>query len=462
MKGSSLIQLFDAKTGEETARYENKNIVTNLFKKLTEDYMAACMIYGVNPVTYLTNTSPSLFISGIQLFDNLLPLDPAVLTVPMNCGTVAHAGGLYAGTDSYRGSLNATESGAIMNGSVMTGYKKVWDFASNQANGTIKSMALCNLYGGTAGQKSSVEVGATDGQYAFSSPENINQSGSSENSLIAASGGHAETFLVGKLSTGYDLFTQSGTSGAGAVTLFKHIVPNYSAIGMFDKAVMDSTGATLTVNLGSITLNAGEYLTLQLIGDVLYGLRCNTYTAVAYIKTYSLNLVELTSVTIDYNTRPIQFGYTNFAIVAGILYVTNQTGIMTFWMYNATTGAYISLYTPSNALPNAPCYMLCNYNATTMAYSNYTNSNRESLYFFDGTHTRGPMPRYGYYDASYNSGGFKEFAAGSPLSLTGGRNSTFYALLTFDKTSMFTQNNLAVPIVKATTNTMKITYTLSW
>ena len=56
---------------------------------------------------------------------------------------LGYAGEAYSGTDTKRGTLNETETGAITNG-----YNWVWDFATDKANGLIKAVSLCPQDGG--------------------------------------------------------------------------------------------------------------------------------------------------------------------------------------------------------------------------------------------------------------------------------------------------------------------------
>ena len=79
----------------------------------------------------------------IMLFDENIEENPEIIFKPVNVNIVGHAGSAYSGTNVMRGSYNTNESGEIENG-----YRHVWDFGTDKANGTIKCLSLTSLNGG--------------------------------------------------------------------------------------------------------------------------------------------------------------------------------------------------------------------------------------------------------------------------------------------------------------------------
>ena len=88
---------------------------------------------------------------GLLLFDETLDTDANNYFIPTAKCTGYASQDAYAGLDTCRGSFNASEGGVQPDGS----YKFVWDFATSQANGTIKSLALCPNVMGQIGLTSS-------------------------------------------------------------------------------------------------------------------------------------------------------------------------------------------------------------------------------------------------------------------------------------------------------------------
>ena len=65
----------------------------------------------------------------------------------MTVNNIGRAGGGYSGSNTYRGTLNSLESGAITNG-----YRNVWDFDTSKCNGqTIKALTLTHRNTGNNG-----------------------------------------------------------------------------------------------------------------------------------------------------------------------------------------------------------------------------------------------------------------------------------------------------------------------
>ena len=78
--------------------------------------------------------------------DNTIPENADIVYPPANVREVGHAGVAYSGTNAYRGSYNVNESGAIDGG-----YRHVWDFGTDKANGEIKCLSLTSKTGGNIG-----------------------------------------------------------------------------------------------------------------------------------------------------------------------------------------------------------------------------------------------------------------------------------------------------------------------
>lgn len=130
LHGHTKITLTDSKTGE-VETYEKDNMVTDAVEK-----MFAANLFGNINYTELVPVK-DLF-GGVMCFDN--ELSTLSITPERGARVVANAGDIAHSTASTkRGNPNGGESGAVANG-----YKYVWDFATNQGNGTINSLSLCH------------------------------------------------------------------------------------------------------------------------------------------------------------------------------------------------------------------------------------------------------------------------------------------------------------------------------
>ena len=140
LKGTATIELTNADGSKEV--YKHDNMITNAVQDLCMSQrgeMATILKIVDNGDSY----AQALF-GGLLLFDETLNSDPADYFLPTVKCTGYASQDAYAGLDTCRGSFNASEGGVQPDGS----YKFVWDFATSQANGTIKSLALCpNMMG---------------------------------------------------------------------------------------------------------------------------------------------------------------------------------------------------------------------------------------------------------------------------------------------------------------------------
>ena len=101
-----------------------------------------------NPLRdFLGNLADTAF-SGVIVCRDQIPEDGNNMMLPWTNEEVGHAGISNTNTDTTIGTYNENESGRIENGK---GYRHVWDFASDKANGEIGCICLTTKDGGTCG-----------------------------------------------------------------------------------------------------------------------------------------------------------------------------------------------------------------------------------------------------------------------------------------------------------------------
>lgn len=136
IKGRVDVQLFNAETGALEAEAHGENMATNALQKIFSDNFFGLINYlELMPIK-------DILLGGVLCFRDPLNANadniyaPTTNTNPV----IAHAGqNTYsaAGDDITRGNPNNIESGTVQNG-----YKYVWDFASTQGNGQISALSL--------------------------------------------------------------------------------------------------------------------------------------------------------------------------------------------------------------------------------------------------------------------------------------------------------------------------------
>lgn len=151
-KGKSTIELRNAETGELEFKTEDENMVTNAAYNLVNgptDWSLANSTL-INGKIQFNPLLKSCF-SGLLLFSENLQEDVSLIIPPSRNKMIGKAAGVYLGEDSFQGTLNQSESKEINDGK---GYRFVWDFATDKANGTVKSVSLTSFAGGQSGFES--------------------------------------------------------------------------------------------------------------------------------------------------------------------------------------------------------------------------------------------------------------------------------------------------------------------
>lgn len=141
--GHTKITLTDVNTGEVDV-VESDNIVTNaIYDFLKHPYFGVLDLNNINVLPV-----KNLF-AGVMCFTNTITADPNNYKTPSETQNtlIAHAGDEANTTASnLRGSPNGAESEKLTNG-----YKFVWDFTTNQGNGTISTVCLTHRIAGNLG-----------------------------------------------------------------------------------------------------------------------------------------------------------------------------------------------------------------------------------------------------------------------------------------------------------------------
>ena len=164
LKGTTRIELTDVRTGEVEV-IEKHNLVTNAVSDIL-----SCNPFGMRFRGYsnantgeigssfqgaLLPVVPNL-IGGILLYEKELVSDAAAYYADMSNPIVGYANNsAHTTNDIKRGNMNLTESGALDDGG---GYRFVFDFATNQCNGTISALGLTSSRGGQSAHGSNYIV----------------------------------------------------------------------------------------------------------------------------------------------------------------------------------------------------------------------------------------------------------------------------------------------------------------
>lgn len=146
LKGVTTIELTDINTGE-TKIVKKENMVTNAISKLVNNrerfqvpLLSQYFFSDAGP--YSKKRIVEYAFGGLMLFDTPLNEDPDDYSIPSNSNCICYGTNISnSGSNNMLGSYNTHESGIQEDGSM----RFVWDFQTNQANGTFSSVCLVPL-----------------------------------------------------------------------------------------------------------------------------------------------------------------------------------------------------------------------------------------------------------------------------------------------------------------------------
>ena len=156
IKGKTTFELTDVNTGEVEI-IEDNNMVTNALQEfmLTYGMFNNCIFTNDN----ITNALCLSLLGGLFLFDTALDEDVDNTFMPAGVKMVGNGSDFSNnGAVEELGTYNKAESGIQSDGSI----KFVYDYATNQANGTIACACLTSKVGGYMGMGNSEESYASD------------------------------------------------------------------------------------------------------------------------------------------------------------------------------------------------------------------------------------------------------------------------------------------------------------
>lgn len=164
IKGRAKIQLFE--DGKLISETHEENMITNAVDNILNppDYIESGMDSdndrSYNPLRLFKSNIADTAFRGVIVCRDKIEEDANNVMLPWTNAEIGHAGISTTNTDSSIGTYNENESGKIDGG-----YRHVWDFASDKANGEISCICLTTKDGGTGGYHDTfwdLSMGGTD------------------------------------------------------------------------------------------------------------------------------------------------------------------------------------------------------------------------------------------------------------------------------------------------------------
>lgn len=155
IKGSTLIEVFDAKTNKKLYEQKDNNIITHAYEKILQDYRGK-LGYSLEK---MFGDSPSIthaLFGGVLLFGSVIPSDanhmlPTDAEMQSFVGCASYQGKVT--NNDYAGEFSVEESEFTDDHA-----KFVYNFNTAEANGVINTICLTSSIGGYTGYKQSVQT----------------------------------------------------------------------------------------------------------------------------------------------------------------------------------------------------------------------------------------------------------------------------------------------------------------
>lgn len=352
IKGHVQIELHNHKTGLKD-RIEQDNMVTDAIADI-------CAAYAQNGRTVLedTNLTPlaTVGLGGLMIFDNTITANAKNYYFPSEGKFVACAGN-YVDTESpIRGSKNAAETGWVDSNT----YLHVWDFNTSQANSVIKSLGLTHVDAGAnpLDYKQLIEG------YGYNTP---------------ASGAIGEPAYPMKYD--YDdlesivmsRFGESSGPSVGTKTFYelkKHIadIPismNLNNIFTASTGVPVPTGYSREMFSACVVGNYTYFVYYTWAGQGLSSSNCN------------IGRINLETLGVEYGLLSSDLYYTNYAVPGlcyanGNLYMSAPSGVNVYNLSDMSLDRNIDTGTSGGMLDNFGGNCVCNVSAGKVIYPNDT------------------------------------------------------------------------------------------
>lgn len=479
MKGQAKITLIDTKTGKETNQLED-NMLTNALSNQIHSLLN--MMQRPEMTSYhcgiqwiLKNTTPLQSIGGIMLFENKLVED--VNNTFSTTRPIGYAGSSYDLSNPKRGSLNTQETRAFETDSKKV-YRWVWDFGTANCNITFNCLALTTNTGGNGYIKDS------SGSYARTT-ENLNYISEVINSTtfsnmnlnpksskaISIDG----TFYQSDITNGF----RKSTFNANDIEIdikYNHIEMQIVKINGYDKfsntIILDSNNNQMIL-AGKKQLDEKWYLiTSDLDGNVVTSVVLTNltididYFSIANDKLIintNLNGQDCENVSPNYNNymKFTIYDLTNHVFIKDKkIYISYGASDMESFCYKPVRMAYGQLEPLTIKNLDKFVTIFDTGSATTSYYGGQTllyDINMDKIDEKEGKALNFEKSnKVPYSPQAYTS----SVLIGKLGTITTYHHS-YFTYLTHPRT-LFTINNLEEPITKTESNTMKITYELTW
>lgn len=423
LKGKTEILLTDVNTGKQEC-IKSENMVTNAISRTLNTNLFCGSLLNSNFKSKL---------NGIFLIDKVLDDDPDNFILPYDCEVIGHAGNGTFPNDNYGGIFNGEESETLNNG-----YKLVWDFGTNQANGIINCIALTSSIGGENG-------------FGFDI-DKANIKPMDHSTLINPTCYNSNAIKCDTFMHIYDNFTYNIVLNNNVLVLKVHMFPNTKIKFMQGLNTIFLKEYRFNINKEYLSYTSGFYK------DNIYILCFDINLKIADLYEINKKSFELTN-SYNFNYLFEQLSSSEIKNISNSRIFINE-GYAFFICIESRTVYKINLNNTSEIIKlisekdlSSPCGFYNN--RLIFAYAILENDKFKYIY------KSGDWSYHGYTMSlfgDYNDGVGYFYKSGSYSS---NYPTTDVVSLTLNNHMLATKNNLSTPIIKNNTQTMKITYEIT-
>jgi len=458
MKGKINFILTDNESGKIVTEQHDENMLTNALKLMIETaYKDKALPFSQDSAAKsLTATIKDFYTGGMVLYDEVQDDLPNNCTPPL-CNIVGFGNTHNTAVHVKQGGLNAELSIETTNSKTW-----VWDFASSQGNGTIKSISLMPDVGAIA-----MEIEISPESALLGTMLNFDGSikGYGASPTPAGLG-----FFIGVDTNGIEYFQKNIS---GDTIIINKVNPAITTVEFSD--VIRKDGFSLHQTL---TVPDTDLLNFVIYDSVVYCFR--KVDTVFTLTTHNFSDFEtvLSTITLDVSTfapdSPL-----DCTIVNGLIIGYKRSGEL-IGRWNATTGAYMDNHPapPENVSSGgAATYKgftrnigkgYASFSAWQRPVSYGSGSGLNAFWISNGNGIWFGSWICGYNNVSTLVNGRDDLGV---IIYVQGSDATYYGSDVYDTTKVFTivnpmvllsKANLDVPIIKTSDKTLRVEYTLSW
>lgn len=476
IKGKTTFELTDVNTGEVEV-IEDSNMVTNGLQEFLRTYgYFGCDV--LNTDTIRNNSLWVNLLGGLFLFDTALDEDVNNTFMPAGVKMIGNGSKDVAnsGAVTELGSYNSAESGLQSDGSI----KLVYDFSTAQANGTIACACLTSKIGGYMGM-------GNDSNRYYNESYDLSEFLSDYNHIcrsnIAGAGGDTSHILYPVYSENAIYFTNPYNIKYSSAYASQHwsatkkiqilkVRAGFTGVSIKDRRYLDKVIATYDVDIPQNILDymgtSTSYITISRDSER------NVY--VIFNKSSSSNLdagAFCWIMKIDKDMKATAYKFTNNT---GVTLRTGDTNIITFdgdywWIYAGDSPYYLYgiKYTDSTQIIETGVNKGNTYRLYTIGKNLISiNSKSSGSYayaptIYDVVKRTHRLVNGKMRDSNYILVPFSDKKGIYLLvddSSTDNSPCNLYVMK--DPRYLATINNLTEPVVKTSSKTMKVTYTLTF